>query len=117
MLDEIVKINILYDFYGELLPIKQREILRLYYEENLSLGEIGAEYGLSRQGIHETIKRAENKLLGFEEKLKLWQKHNNCEEILRNQKAKFRELQDKDASAEEFHDFFNKWLDEMEVFK
>lgn len=75
MLDNIIEIGMLYDFYGELLPQKQKEIFGLYYDDNLSLSEISEEYGLTRQGIHETIKRGEKKLRGFEEKLKLIEKY------------------------------------------
>lgn len=76
MLDAIAEISILYDFYGALLPLKQREIFRLYYEDNLSLGEIAEEYGLTRQGIHETVKRGEKKLRDFEKRLGLIRKFN-----------------------------------------
>jgi predicted DNA-binding protein YlxM (UPF0122 family) len=76
MLDAIAEISILYDFYGSLLPPKQREIFRLYYEDNLSLGEIAEEYGLTRQGIHETVKRGEKKLRDFEKRLGLIRKFN-----------------------------------------
>lgn len=81
MLDNITEISILYDFYGVLLPPKQREIFRLYYEDNLSLGEIAEEYGLTRQGIHETVKRGEKKLRDFEAKLRLIHRFNKEEEI------------------------------------
>lgn len=117
MLDEIVKINILYDFYGELLPKKQREILKLYYEENLSLGEIAKDYDLTRQGIHETLKRAESKLVAYEEKLKLWQKHINCEKVLKNFEGQIKELNEKDGSAQEMYGLFKLCLREMEVFR
>ena len=82
MLDNITEISILYDFYGALLPPKQREIFRLYYEDNLSLGEIAEEYGLTRQGIHETVKRGEKKLRDFEKKLRLIDKFKWEEEII-----------------------------------
>lgn len=82
MLDIIPEISILYDFYGVLLPPKQREIFRLYYEDNLSLGEIAKEYGLTRQGIHETVKRGEKKLRDFEKKLGLIRKFNEEKKII-----------------------------------
>lgn len=117
MIDEVVKINMLYDFYGELLPDKQKEILKLYYGENLSLGEIGKDYGLTRQGIHETLKRAETKLLEYEDKLKLWQKHSNCEKVLEGFEEKFRALKEKEGSVVELYGLFQSCLKEMEVFK
>ncbi|GAB1476668.1 putative DNA-binding protein [Bacillota bacterium] len=75
MLDNIIEIGMLYDFYGDLLPQKQKEIFGLYYDDNLSLGEISEEYGLTRQGIHETIKRGEKKLREYEAKLGLIAKY------------------------------------------
>ena len=45
-----MRITLLLDFYGELLTEKQREALELYYNDDLSLGEIGADFGISRQG-------------------------------------------------------------------
>lgn len=83
MLDNIIKNSMLYDFYGILLPHKQREIFSMYYHDNLSLGEIAEEYGLTRQGIHETIKRGENKLTDFESKLGLIEKYRREEGIVR----------------------------------
>jgi predicted DNA-binding protein YlxM (UPF0122 family) len=92
MLDIIPEISILYDFYGVLLPPKQREIFRLYYEDNLSLGEIAEEYGLTRQGIHETIKRGEKKLRDFEKKLGLIRKFKQEKQIIDEMKENIRQL-------------------------
>ena len=56
-------------FYGGLLTEKQRRILSLHCEEDLSLGEIAAEVGISRQAVHETITRAAARLNGMESSL------------------------------------------------
>ena len=56
-------------FYGGMLTEKQREVLTLHCEEDLSLGEIAQEAGISRQGVHDMITRASQKLLDMEEKL------------------------------------------------
>lgn len=82
MLEKIKKISILYDFYGELLPEKQRDIFCLYYEDNYSLAEIGEDYGITRQGVHEAIKRSEEKLQEYEKKLGLVEKFRNTEDVL-----------------------------------
>jgi uncharacterized protein len=71
MLDEIITISMLYDFYGNLLPDKQKEFLKLYHEENYSLAEIAHEFGLSRQGVYDSVKKAERALYAYEEKLGL----------------------------------------------
>lgn len=49
-------------FYGGLLTEKQRRVLSLHCEEDLSLGEIAADVGISRQAVHETISRAASRL-------------------------------------------------------
>lgn len=59
----------LLDVYGVLLTEKQRDLLDLYYNQDLSLAELAEEQGISRQAVHEAIKRGEAALAGFEEKL------------------------------------------------
>lgn len=64
-------ITILLDFYGDMLTAKQREFLDCYYNEDLSLAEIAANVGITRQGVRDAIKRAESQLLEMEERLGL----------------------------------------------
>lgn len=71
MYDKIVEIALLYDFYGQLLTDKQKEIVDMYYNNDLSLGEISEQQGISRQGVYDTLKRAEKTLYEYEEKLGL----------------------------------------------
>ena len=61
--------SVLLDIYGALLTDKQRQIMELYYNEDLSLSEIGEQFGISRQGVHDSIKRSEQALDEFESKL------------------------------------------------
>ena len=63
--------SLLYDFYGALLSDSQNEVMALYHEDNLSLSEIAAELGMSRQAVHYTLKKAEHALGEYEEKLGL----------------------------------------------
>jgi predicted DNA-binding protein YlxM (UPF0122 family) len=92
MLENIEEISILFDFYGELLPEKQREIFRLYHEDNLSLAEIATEYGITRQGIHEAVKRSTEKLRSYEVKLGLVQKFQSAESALSIINLKIRDV-------------------------
>lgn len=70
-INDITRVSLLYDFYGGLLTEKQRSVMSLYHEENLSLSEIADEYGISRQGVHDTLKKAQQALEEYECKLKL----------------------------------------------
>ena len=65
----------LYDFYSELFNDKQRLYFENYYLENLSLGEISNNIGISRNAIHKVIQSMEEKLLFYEEKLELYKKN------------------------------------------
>jgi len=69
--DAVTKQSLLYDFYGELLTKRQREVMELYNEENLSLGEIAEEFGISRQGVHDALHKAQKALEEYEQKLGL----------------------------------------------
>ena len=64
----------LYDFYGELLNDHQRKIYADFVFHDLSLSEIAEEEGISRQGVHDMVKRCTRTLAGYEEKLHLVRK-------------------------------------------
>ncbi|CAM2898450.1 putative DNA-binding protein [Paenibacillus sediminis] len=74
-LDKTNRINLLFDFYESLLTEKQQTFLKYYFHDDFSLGEIAAEFDISRQAVYEHIKRAEQMLEMYEEKLKLLEKH------------------------------------------
>lgn len=73
-MEEKVEQAYLYDFYGELLNEHQRRIYEDFIFNDLSLGEIASCEGISRQGVHDLIKRCNKLLEGYEEKLHLVQK-------------------------------------------
>ena len=56
-MEKIVEQGLLYDFYGELLTKHQRQIYERIVYDNLSLGEIAQEEGISRQAVHDIVKR------------------------------------------------------------
>lgn len=72
--DKILEQSLLFDFYGELLTDHQKEIYERFVADDLSLGEIAEEAGISRQGVHDLIKRCNHTLRGYEEKLHLIEK-------------------------------------------
>ena len=76
MVKKLVEIGILFDFYGKLLSERQYTSIELYYIHDLSLTEIGEELNISRQGVYDTLKRAEQKLYEYESTLGLVNKFN-----------------------------------------
>lgn len=74
MFEKNLKIGYLLDFYGNLLSEKKATALDRYYNDDLSLAEIAEELSISRQGVRELIKRAEEELLFYEENLHLEEK-------------------------------------------
>ncbi|MGN7355975.1 putative DNA-binding protein [Paenibacillus sp. SAF-054] len=75
-LEKTNRINLLFDFYELLLTEKQQTFLKYYFHDDFSLGEIAAEFEISRQAVYEHIKRAEQVLEQYEEKLGLLRKHD-----------------------------------------
>ncbi|MBQ7153009.1 MAG: HTH domain-containing protein [Clostridia bacterium] len=67
MFEKNLGISRLLDFYGSILTDRKRDVLELYYNEDLSLGEIADNIGISRQGVRDLIKKAEAELVSFEE--------------------------------------------------
>ena len=82
-MDERDLLIILYDYYESLLSDKQKEYFSLYYFDNLSLSEISENIGVSRNAIHKSLKSIESLLLDYEDKLKIYDKTNKIEEIIR----------------------------------
>ncbi len=79
-MEKIVEQGLLYDFYGELLTGHQQEIYESVVYENLSLGEIAEAQGVSRQAVHDIVKRCDKTLLGYEKKLRLVERFTNIKE-------------------------------------
>lgn len=75
-------IIILYDYYGELFNDKQKRYFEDYYFNNLSLGEISDNIGISRNAIHKVITNVSEKLIFYEDKLNLYKKAVNFKKIL-----------------------------------
>lgn len=75
-------IILLYDYYSELFTEKQKQYFEDYYFNNLSLGEISDNIGISRNAIHKVIRNVENKLFFYEDKLKLFDKNSLIKQVL-----------------------------------
>lgn len=73
IIEKVTRVGRLFDLYGGLLTHRQREMVELYYFDNLSLAEIAEELGVSRQAIHDNLRRAEEQLEAYETTLQLLQ--------------------------------------------
>lgn len=73
-MEKIVEQGLLYDFYGELLTEHQRRIYEDVVLNDMSLSEIAEEQGISRQGVHDLVRRCDKALADYEKKLHLMEK-------------------------------------------
>ena len=80
MFEKDMKISFLLDFYGEVLSERKRTVLEYYYNDDLSLSEIAQDIGISRQGVRDLIKKAEEELHFYEEKLGLAERFRNTQQ-------------------------------------
>lgn len=78
--DKLYELSLLYDFYGELLKENHKQIFEDYILNNFSLSEIAEERGISRQGVHDSVKRTSQKLMEYEKKLRLLKKFQETKE-------------------------------------
>ena len=89
-----MEIALLFDFYGDMLTDKQRDVVELYYNDDLSLAEIAENEGFTRQGVRDSIKRAESQLLEMEERLGLARRFREMREGLDSIRDAAREIQE-----------------------
>lgn len=95
-MEKFVEQALLYDFYGELLTERQRQVYASVVLEDYSLSEVAEELEISRQGVHDMIRRCNHILEGYEEKLHLVEKFLN----IRRQVQKIHELAGKYQDGE-----------------
>lgn len=81
-MDKLLRCTLLYDFYGELLTEHQKLIYEDYVLNDLSLSEIAESNGISRQAVHDIVKRCEKALEGYEEKLHLLDKFLSSKKVV-----------------------------------
>lgn len=110
-MNEILEQALLYDFYGELLNEHQKEIYEQFVLEDLSLGEIAKEAGISRQGVHDLVRRCGQTLRGYEEKLHLVEKFMS----IKSKVARMNELLEDDGqkSREEIRRISREIIEEL----
>ena len=81
-MEKRVALNWLMDFYGPLLTENRARLLKLYCEEDLSLSEMAEEAGITRQGVHDALTRAQAQLEEYEQKLGLVARYRRLEDAV-----------------------------------
>ena len=112
----------LLDLYGDMLTEKQKDVMELYYDEDLSLAEIAEHEEITRQGVRDSIKRGEAYLLELEEKLHFAEKFKRLVEVTDEITARCNEIerinrgftfsQSIDENAKTVRQLLNGYLDE-----
>ena len=101
MFEKNMRLAYLIDFYIDLLDAHSQSILRAYYDDDLSLAEIASGEGISRQGIRHIIKKSEELILFYEEKLGLAKKHEALEAVAEKLSFVNKKLSESDVSDKE----------------
>ena len=96
-MEKIVEQGLLYDFYGELLTDHQRQIYEAAVYNDMSLTEIADEHGISKQGVHDLIKRCTKALQGYEDSLHMIRRF----EAIKGQAEELKSLSSMDMGLEE----------------
>lgn len=99
---DALEIVLLYDYYGDLLTDRQKECFEMRYYQDLSLGEIGEELGISRQGVHDNLSRTEALLRNMEAKTGCVGRDQACRKAVRSildAAARLQEYKDPIVSA------------------
>ena len=107
-MERFVERTLLYDFYGELLTRRQQEIYESVVLEDYSLSEVAQELSISRQGVHDMIRRCDKTLEGYEEKLHLVERFLN----IRDQVREIRQYAE-EAGIPQIREISEKILEEL----
>lgn len=98
-MDKILEQTLLYDFYGELLTEHQKQIYEDVVLNDYSFSEVASEQGISRQGVHDLIKRCNKILQEYESKLHLVEKFVTIKEQIEEMEKSLRETEEPDKEA------------------
>lgn len=108
-----LELSLLLDFYGPLLTEKQRTVFDWYYNEDLSLSEIAETQGISRQGVRDSIKRAEQQMRAMEDALGLAARFRRITEGLTEISEAARKLAKENQSVQPQADAIARLADEL----
>ena len=101
MFEKNMKVAYLLDFYAEVLDENIGDVMRSYYEDDLSLAEIASDVGISRQGIRHLIKKGEERIEFLESKLGLEKLYNNLSSAKETLSSAYESLKDRDDLKKE----------------
>ena len=93
---EMYEMGMLMDFYGSLLTANTQEVMNMYYNRDMSLGEIAETLGISRQGAHSFVTKGKQQLAEYEQKLGMYRRFKTLKAQLEDVQADF-EMIDKSA--------------------
>ena len=113
-MNDHIKLSILVEIYGKLLTKKQQDVLNDYYNKDLSLSEIAENNNISRQGVRDLIKKGENKLFDYEEKLNIMKKMQQTDETIQNVLIKLSKIRE-NSSDKQIEKILNEVQKELSV--
>ncbi len=113
-LEERVYLSMLYDFYGALLKENNRRIFEAYIQEDYSISEIAEEMEISRQAVHDAVKRITKQLKGYEEKLGLLERFEQQRSEMRRLHECLQEMNisETDPRGQEIFQILSKIIEE-----
>ena len=109
-----IEITLLLDLYGETLTPKQRDYLNFYYNDDLSLSEIAEREGISRQGVRDSLRKAEVQLQEYENALGMVEKRLKLEKCLRVLMQDVEHLDEKDPRVMKLIEDIRVMIDALE---
>lgn len=111
--NRIIELSLLYDFYGALLKDSKRQVFEEYVMNDLSLSEIAAQRGISRQGVHDIVKRCTAELEEYETKLHLIEKFQTIEEKVEKIHKLAGEISGSGSVVKQIENLSNEILEEL----
>lgn len=111
-MDKKIQVSWLLDFYGNLLTEKQRQVMKMHFNEDASLSEIGNDLGVSRQAVHDIIGRSEALLFEYEDKLALLKQFRYMSTGLKGINARLKNCkndEDRNKICSEIDELITQW--------
>ncbi len=97
-MDNLLYLSVLFEYYGSLLTPRQYDVCDMYYNSNLSLGEISEELGITRQGVRDCLVKSENALRHYEDKLGIQAKNELLGKLVGEIVEQTQNISDKNAA-------------------